>query len=85
MKKLAIATALCLTALPAFAEPACEPGETLKPVWESIKTFEEQGGEVLKFKINDGGCYEIYGKLEGKKFEVFFDPNTGEEIDRIES
>lgn len=85
MKKLAFTAIFCATALPAFAEPACEPGETLKPVWEAIKTFEEEGGEVLKFKINDGGCYEIYGKLDDKKLEVFFDPNTGEEIERIES
>ena len=85
MKYLVLATGLSLTAIPAFAEPTCTPGEALKPVWEAIKAFEDAKGEVLKFKINDGGCYEVYGKLDGVKMEVFYDPNTGQEIDRIES
>ncbi|MDG1282864.1 MAG: PepSY domain-containing protein [Pseudorhodobacter sp.] len=83
MTKTLIAALLALAAAPAFAEPSCNPGTDLKPVWESIKTFEDQGGEVMSFKINDGGCYEIYGKVDGTKMEVFFDPNTGEELDRI--
>jgi hypothetical protein len=84
MKKIIIAALLSLAAVPALAEPACTPGATLKPVWESMKAFEDQGGVVLKFKINDGGCYEIYGTAEGKNYEVFFDPNTGVEMERIE-
>lgn len=83
MTKTLIAALLTLAAAPAFAEPACTPGPDLKPVWESIKTFEDEGGEVVSFKINDGGCYEIYGKVDGTNMEVFFDPNTGEELDRI--
>ena len=61
MKKLALATLLSLSAAPVFAEPACTPGEAVKPVWESMKAFEEAGGKVVSFKINDGACYEIYG------------------------
>lgn len=67
----------------AMAEPACNPGAEVKPVWESIKAFEAQGGKVEKFKINSGKCYEIYGSYEGQLMEVFFDPNTSQEIDRI--
>jgi hypothetical protein len=85
MKKILAAFALTLAAAPAFAEPACTPGATLKPVWESMKTFEESGGVVLSFKVNDGMCYEIYGSVDGTKMEVFFDPNTGLELDRIEA
>ena len=83
MKKLIIATVLTLAAAPVLAEPSCNPGDALKPVWESIKTFEAEGGTVIAFKINDGGCYEIYGTLNDTNMEVFFDPNTGEELDRI--
>lgn len=85
MKKLVLAALLSLTAAPMFAEPACTPGETVKPVWESMKAFEEAGGVVKSFKINDGACYEIYGTVDGKNFEVFYDPNTGVEIERIEA
>jgi hypothetical protein len=40
---------------------------------------------VKSFKINDGACYEIYGTVDGKNLEVFYDPNTGAEIERIEA
>ena len=85
MKKLALAALFAAVAAPVLAEPACTPGASLKPVWEAIKTFEDQGGVVIAFKINDGKCYEIYGTAGGKKLEVFFDPNTGLELDRIEA
>ena len=85
MKNTLIATLMVLAAAPAFAEPSCNPGADLKPIWESIKSFEDEGGEVVSFKINGGGCYEIYGKVDGTNMEVFFDPNTGEEIDRIDA
>lgn len=85
MKKLTLAAALSLIAAPMFAEPSCTPGAEVKPVWEAIKAFEEAGGVVKTFKINDGACYEIYGSQDGKNFEVFFDPNTAVELDRIEA
>ncbi|MGB8812040.1 MAG: PepSY domain-containing protein [Paracoccaceae bacterium] len=84
MKKIILASVLAAFAAPVFAEPACTPGETVKPVWESMKAFEEAGGVVKAFKINDGACYEVYGAIDGKNYEVFFDPNTGVEIERIE-
>ncbi len=84
MKKLALATVLASLAVPAFAEPSCDMGDTRAPVWESLKAFEDEGGVVVAFKINSGDCYEIYGTLNGDKYEVFFDPTSGEEIERIE-
>jgi hypothetical protein len=83
MKKLLLTSLFALAAAPALAEPSCQPGETQKPVWESLKAFEDEGGKVTAFKINDG-CYEVYGRLNDKKYEVFYDPNTGVEIERIE-
>ena len=77
MKKLVLAAGLTFLALPAVAEPSCSPGETVKPMWESIKVFEESGGVVVAVKINDGLCYEIYGTVEGANFEVFYDPKAG--------
>lgn len=85
MKKTFIAALLTLAAAPAFAEPSCTPGAEVTPVWQSLQKFEEEGGKVLSFKINDGLCYEIYGNVDGTNMEVFFDPNTGEELDRIEA
>ncbi|MDP5086583.1 MAG: PepSY domain-containing protein [Yoonia sp.] len=85
MKKLILAALIAVSAAPSFAEPSCNPGADVKPVWEAMKSFEEEGGVVVSFKINSGGCYEIYGKVDGTNMEVFFDPNTGVELDRIEA
>ena len=82
MKNLAIAALMSLSATAAFAEPSCTPGETLAPVYQAIQTFEDAGGVVVSFKINSGKCYEIYGTVDGENMEVFFDPNTSEEIGR---
>lgn len=85
MKKLLLTTVFATLAAPVLAEPACTMGDAVKPVWESLKAFEDQGGKVIAFKINDGNCYEVYGTLNDTKMEVFYDPNTGEELDRIEA
>jgi hypothetical protein len=85
MKLPLFGLALICAAAPVLAEPSCTPGDAVKPVWESIKAFEDGGGKVLSFKINDGNCYEIYGTQGDVKMEVFFDPNTSAELERIES
>lgn len=85
MKKFLIPAILMFAAAPALAEPSCTPGDAVKPVWESLKAFEDAGGKVLSFKVNDGMCYEIYGEVDGVKMEVFFDPTTGSELERIKS
>ena len=87
MKIATLAALMTLSATAALAEPACTaPAEgAAAPVWKAIQSFEDQGGVVRNFKINDGACYEIYGTLDGTNMEVFFDPTTGEELDRIEA
>lgn len=85
MKLLTLTALAAAIATPLLAEPACEATETAVPVWEAIKSFETEGGSVIAFKINSGGCYEIYGKLDGTNMEVFFDPATGAELDRIKA
>lgn len=86
MKKILLVTVFGILGFGslAHAEPSCTPGATVKPMWESVKTFEETGGKVITVKINDGACYEIYGTVGEKKFEIFFDPNTSAELERIE-
>ena len=83
MKKIIFAAILSAAAAPAFAEPSCNPGSEVTPVWQSLQKFEQAGGQVVSFKINSGGCYEIYGKVDGVNMEIFFDPNTSEELERI--
>lgn len=86
MKKFALISVLSFISLaaPAVAEPACTPGAAVKPMWQSLKSFEDVGGSVITAKINDGKCYEVYGTIGDKKYEVFFDPNTSLELGRNE-
>lgn len=87
MKIATIAALMTVIAGAAYAEPTCTaPAEgAAAPVWKAIQSFEEEGGMVRSFKINDGACYEIYGTLKGTNMEVFFDPTTGAELDRIDA
>jgi len=80
-----IAAAFAAFAAPAFAEPECTIGETSAPVWQAIQAFEAEGGHASAAKINDGNCYEIYGVLNETKMEVFYDPTTGVELERIDA
>lgn len=85
MKIATLAALMTLTAGAALAEPACTVPATgaAAPVWKALKAFEDEGGTVIAFKINDGACHEVYGTLDGTNMEVFYDPTTGAEIERI--
>ena len=37
----------------------------------------QQGYEVRKVEVEDG-CYEVYAKKDGKRFELFVNPLTGD-------
>lgn len=38
------------------------------------------GYTIDVFKKTTGNCYEIYGRFEGKRVEVYFHPVTGERV-----
>ena len=82
MKKistLALATVLTLGfGGSAFAGSyTCESGpkEEWKSEDEARAMVEEEGYEIRKVK-EEGGCYEVYAKKDGEKFELFINPKT---------
>lgn len=70
-------------AAPSFAAPSCASDGAAAPMWQVAKTFEDGGGQIRELKVSDG-CYEIYGTEGDKKVEIYFDPKTGAELDRVE-
>lgn len=75
--------AFALAAGPALAGPKCAgAGEKLAEA-EVQKMYKGQGYEINRWKISSGGCYEIYGKLNGKKVETYIDPWTGNKVKEI--
>ncbi len=87
MKRLILpAIALAATATAAAAEPDCSAATSAKPMWEIVKSFEEnEGGKVAVAKVTDESCYEIYGRVGEKKVEIYYDPANGEILEREES
>ena len=79
------AAALALAAVPALAEPDCSASTAAKPMWEVVKSFEDEGGTVDVAKTTSEKCYEIYGHVGDKKVEIYFDPATGAVLEREES
>lgn len=84
LRTLLPALALAAVAAPAFAEPDCSASAAPKPLWEIVKSFEDQGGVVAVAKITGEKCYEIYGRQDSKKVEIYYDPDTGAELEREE-
>lgn len=82
MKYTIPALALAALAAPAMAEPDCSKAGAAMPMWQVIKSFEEAGGTVRTAKVTGEKCYEIYGRQNDHKVEIYFDPATGAELDR---
>ncbi len=80
----ALPFAAVLAAAPAFAGPDCGNMEAKAPMWQAAKSFEEAGGSIRDMKVEDG-CYEIKGEQDGKKVEIYYDPSTAAELDRVEN
>jgi hypothetical protein len=72
---------LVLLAGPVLAEPSCQGDMAKVPMWRVAKSFEEQGGAIREMKTANG-CYEIYGEQAKQRVEVFYDPQTGTELER---
>lgn len=75
--------ALAALAAPAFAGPDCGGMAADTPMWRVAKSFEDAGGVIRDMKLEDG-CYEIKGEHAGARVEVYFNPTTGEEMQRDE-
>ncbi|MFA5121774.1 PepSY domain-containing protein [Zavarzinia sp.] len=91
MKKLRVAlgagiVAACFSGGLAFAGPTCTTEPESKWLSEEAmkQKIAEMGYKDIKvFKKTRGGCYEIYGyTAEGKKAEVYFNPITGEAVEK---
>ncbi len=87
MKFIPVVTAAAFAAftLPALAEPDCSGMAVKVTLDDVVQTFQEAGGEVANAKTNGGKCFEIYGRQDGKRVEIYFSPTTGAEIGRQES
>jgi len=82
---LTAATMVALFAGPALAGPDCSTMGEPQAIWPIVKAFEEAGGKVVNAKVSGGDCYEIYGFEGEKKVEIYYNPVTGEELEREES
>lgn len=72
--------AIALGAGPAFAGPKCTgSGEKLAES-KVQEMYKGQGYEIVRWKVSSGGCYEIYGRLNGNRVETYIDPWTGEKV-----
>lgn len=56
--------------------PAAPKDQWLSELDMQKKIVNEYGFSIDKFKIDDN-CYEIYGKSDGGKIEVYFNPVDG--------
>ncbi len=74
---------IAFLAAPAFAGPDCDGMAMTTPMWQVAKAFEDADGVIRDMKVEDG-CYEIKGETAGKKFEVYYNPTTGAELERVE-
>ncbi len=83
MVRMAIAVGILTFALaaPALAGPKCTgTGEKLAEA-KVQDMYKAMGYEIQRWKISSGGCYEIYGRLNGKKVETYIDPWTGAKLE----
>ena len=80
MKKLLIIIAATFVTTTAFAAPTCNvPKEKWMKEADFKTKIESQGYKIKTFKVTNKNCYEIYGTdKNGKKAEVYFDPETAE-------
>lgn len=87
MSRITLATCAlaAFAATPAWADPDCTNMGEPKPLWEIVRQFEEAGGKVEVAQVTDDQCYEIYGREGEKKVEIYYNPVTGEELEREES
>lgn len=69
-----------LAAGPALAGPKCTGNGDKLSEAKVQEQFKGMGYEIARWKVDGGGCYEIYGTLNGKKVETYIDPWTGGKV-----
>jgi hypothetical protein len=83
MRSLASLASVCgllAFAGPALAGPACT-GQGPKMTEAQVQqAYKAKGYEIQKWKVDKGGCYEIYGRKDGRKVEVYIDPWTAKAV-----
>ncbi|AUL98796.1 hypothetical protein B4966_00390 [Rhodocyclaceae bacterium] len=84
MNRIVAALSIAILSTSAFAGPSCNAP---KEKWMDQDKFkaglETQGYRIKTFKVSKGNCYEIYGfDKAGNKVEIYFDPQTGAELER---
>lgn len=82
MKKLLASILIAFAATSAIAGPTCTvPKDKWMKETDLKARLEAQGYQIKTFKVSKGQCYEIYGfDKDGKKVEIYFDPQTGAAI-----
>lgn len=84
MNRILALAAATLVSTSALAGPTCT---SPKDRWMTEADFkakvEALGYKIKNFKVTKDNCYEIYGSdKDGKKVEIYFDPETGAELER---
>lgn len=82
MRVLSLAALAAILAAPVLAEEAeCNvPQDKWRPMEELKADLTAKGWDISKVKV-DEGCYEVYAKdKDGNKVEVYFNPETFEQV-----
>lgn len=77
---LPFAVAAVAVAGPALAGPKCNGSGDKLAEAKVQEMYKAQGYEIVRWKVDGGGCYEIYGRYNGKKVETYIDPWTGSKV-----
>lgn len=72
--------AIALAAGPASAGPRCTGSGDKLAESKIQEMYKSQGYEIVRWKVDGGGCCEIYGRLTGKKVETYIDPWSGAKV-----
>ena len=84
MNRILILVAATVFSSAVLAGPSCDvPKEKWMKEADFKAKVEAEGYKIKTFKVTKDNCYEIYGfDKDGKKLEIYFDPETGAELER---
>ena len=84
MNRILILVAATVFSSAVLAGPSCDvPKEKWMKEADFKAKVEAEGYKIKTFKVTKDNCYEIYGfDKDGKKVEIYFNPETGAELER---